>query len=329
MLTAIAAGYEAVNALQEAHKGKAGHGWDSMFDGIATALAVGKLLNMNEDKLANAVSIALVPHMPLFVAHVGALSHWKGVHSPTCPVRDGIYAALLANGGMTGPAQPFEGRGGLWDSVTGPCDKLKLPISSDGRLIVEYHRYKRFPAELNGQAILLDAIPAIRQWTKVDEIASIEMEVPFGVLQEICDPPKWDPQNRETADHSLPYLLAVGLTDGEVYLNAFTPERYRDDKSLRDLMGKTTCIGNPVFGLDRSRITVRKKSGEQMIKDVFKDRDVSYDEVLAKFDRVCAYKHVTNEQRDQARATWTKLQDVHDIAEPIRAMANFGKPMPL
>ncbi len=65
VLTATAAGYEAVNALQEAHKGK-GHGWDSMFDGIATALAVGKLLGLNEDKLANALSIALVPHMPLF-----------------------------------------------------------------------------------------------------------------------------------------------------------------------------------------------------------------------------------------------------------------------
>jgi 2-methylcitrate dehydratase len=149
------------------------------------------------------------------------------------------------------------------------------------------------------------------------------------VLQEICDPPKWDPQNRETADHSMPYLVAVGLTDGEVYLNAFTPERYRDDQSLRDLMNKITCIGSPDFGLDRSRFTVLKKTGERLVKDVYKDKEVSYDEVTAKFDRVCAYKSVSTDQRDRARATWASLQDVHDIAEPMRDMANFGKPLPL
>ncbi len=111
---------------------------------------------------------------------------------------------------------------------------------------------------------------------------------------------------------------------------SFTPDRYRDDAGLRSLMNKTTCIGNPDFGLDRSRITVRKKSGEQMVKDVFKDREVSYEEVLAKFgSRVRLQAGLKTNSEIAARATWTKIQDVHDIADPIRAMANFGKPMPL
>ncbi len=326
VLAAVALGYEVIEGLRAASGGR--HGWDVMFDGVATALATGKLFGLDEDRLANALSIGLVPHLPLNVTHVGALSHWKGCHSPLA-VRDGVYAALLAREGMTGPAQPFEARGGLWDNITGPFKELRLPASRDGRLLVEYHRYKRFPAELNSQALLGDGIPAIRQWTSAEDIASIDLEMSFSAWQENSDPPKWDPRNRETADHSMPYLIAIGLTDGELYLSSFTPDRYIEDARLRELMDKITVAANPDFGLDRSRLTVRKKTGAVLVKDVFTDLPVSADEIVAKFNRVCAYKSVSDEQRDRARTTWANLENVQDIAVPIREMANFGKPAPL
>src|ERR1019366_6906291 len=177
---------------------------------------------------------------------VGALSHWKGCHS-AMSVRNGVYAALLAREGMTGPAQPFEGRSGMWDKLTGPFKELRLPYSPDGQLAVENFRLKRYPAEGNAQALLQQAIPAIRGFAKVDDIASINIEMAFGAWQEIADPPKWDPRNRETADHSMPYMVAVALTDGEVYLSSFTPKRYLEDASLRQLMQKITCQANPEF----------------------------------------------------------------------------------
>jgi hypothetical protein len=52
-------------------------------------------------------------------------------------------------------------------------------------------------------------------------------------------------------------------------------------------------------------------------------------EIVAKFNRVCAFMSVADEQRDRARAAWTNLRAVRDIAEPIRALARFGRPMPL
>jgi 2-methylcitrate dehydratase len=324
VLTAITMAYEVVNSLSKASEGKI-HGFDSMFDGIATALGVGKLLGLDEDRLANALSIAIVPHIPLNSAHIGSLSHWKGVHS-AISVRDGIYAALLAREGMTGPSQPFEARGGLWGSVTGPLEELQLPISSDGRLIVEYHYYKHYPAERNAQPMLLETIPAIRQWTRIEDIESIEIDMGFTMWQEIADPPKWDPRNRETADHSLPYIVAAALTDGELYLNAFELKRILEDQSLRQLMQKITCRANPEYGRNRSRTTVRKKTGEELVKDVFQDRQTTSEEIVAKFKRVCAYKSVSEEQRDRVLATWSSLQNAKDIAEPIREMAKFGKP---
>ena len=80
--------------------------------------------------------------------------------------------------------------------------------------------------------------------------------------QEVGSAPKWDPRNRETGDHSLPYLLARGLLDGDVYLDSFTQEKLLDPKA-RDLMAKMT-LGpvNGWRGLGTGRLTIRKTSGE-------------------------------------------------------------------
>jgi 2-methylcitrate dehydratase len=329
VLAATALGVEVMVALNQAEPKTAGLGthFDNRYYGVSTAMSVGKLLGLNQDQLANALSIALVPHTPLAISHVGALSHFKNMHA-AIPVMDGVFAAMLAREGMTGPAQPFEGRFGFWDSVTGPYKPLHLPVQ-DGHLVVEEMTYKRRPSDGDHQALLDEAIPAIRQWAKPDEIESINFEVPWSHWQENADPPKWDPHNSETADHSLPYVMAVALIDGDIYLDAYTPKRYLQDAKVRQLMERITCTGNESFSFHQSRTTVRKKSGEQMVKDVLDYRPMTNDEVVAKFKRVCGYIGVSDAQRDRALATWADLQNVKDIAEPMRDLAHFGKPQPL
>jgi 2-methylcitrate dehydratase len=335
VMIATAIGYEVLNGLQAASRGRGGEeggggGWDAPYEGVATALAAGKLLGLNEDQLANALSLALVPHMPMSVTHVGALSMWKGCHS-AIGARNGVYAALLAREGMTGPAQPFEERGGLYDHV-GTFKELQLPVSPDGRFGIESFRFKRYPAEGNAQATLLTAISPIREFTTVDNIESINLQVSFGTWQEICDPPKWDPRNRETADHSFAYLMAVALTDGEVYLNAFENERYIKDEKLRSLMGKITAEVDPAFNREpqaRTRITVRTKDGKETVQEVHHEPPITHDEIVAKFERICAYRSVPKDQKDRTRTAWLNLKNVRDIAEPVRDLAKFGKPMPI
>ena len=60
------------------------------------------------------------------------------------------------------------------------------------------------------------------------------------------EPEKWDPKTRETADHSIPYLVAVALTDGAVTPTSFTDQRIQDT-ALRDLIGKMTIQENEEF----------------------------------------------------------------------------------
>jgi 2-methylcitrate dehydratase len=300
---------------------------DGPYEGMATALACGKLMGLNEDKLANALTLAMVPHQPMFVSHVGALSHWKGCHSGM-GVREGVFAAQMAREGMTGPSMPFEGRSGLWDVFTGPFD-LKIPRSSDGKLLIEDMGFKRFPGEGSTQGILDQFIPQLHAWAKPEEIESIDVEMPFFAWQEVGDPPKWDPKNRETADHSYAYVTAIGMIDGDVYIQSFKPERYLEDKRVRDLMEKITVRPNPEFEGLRKRLTVRKKSGEVLVKDLYDVRPMTHDDIVKKFNRICDYMSVSNGQRDRALATWSNLKTVKDIAEPIRDLANFGKPQPL
>jgi 2-methylcitrate dehydratase len=329
VLAAIAIGYEFLRAARSSRpsgeRPAVDLGWADAAECTATALACAKLLGLNEDRLANALSLALASQLSLGKGD-GTQSHFKAGHSALA-VRHGVSAALMAREGITAPNAPFEGREGLFDTVTGPLD-LRLPAVA-GELAVDNFRVKRYPVEGNAQAMLHQAIPPIRKWTTVGEIASINIEITD--LGEIASPECWDPSNRETADHSLPYLVAVALTDGEVYLDAFTPKRYLHDAALRQLIAKITCEANPdlVGTQGRCRWTVRKKTGEVMTHVVEKEIPIAYQDVLAKFDRVCAYMKVPDDQRDRAKATWSNLRAVKDIAEPTAALGRFGPPLPI
>jgi 2-methylcitrate dehydratase len=327
MLAAIAVGYEVEGALSAVSRG---FGWDSPFEGVGVSMAVGKLMAMNEDQLANALSLTLVPHMPLKVTHVGALSHWKGCHSPES-AKCAVWAALMAKEGMTGPSMPFEARYGLWDHDGPFIKELSIPVaSSDGRMVVQRMGFKRTPSEGSSQAIL-EVIPEFRAWTRVDDIVSIHIEMPFAGWQEIADPPKWDPRNRETADHSLPYIVARALMDGEIYLDSFTPEKFMDSTARR-LMSITSVAPNPSYVyMGQNRITVRTKDGGVKTKEtsVRIVTQMTRQDIVAKFKRVCAFMHVSDEQRDRALAEWVDLRTVKDIAQPMRTLAKFGNPLPL
>jgi 2-methylcitrate dehydratase len=328
VLGAIAMAYELAGGLGAAGRDQIG-GWDGPYNGPAVAMAMGKLLKLNPDQLANALSLSIVPHMPMKVTHVGALSMWKGCHSAES-VRCAVFACLLARQGMTGPAQPFEGRQGLFDHM-GPFNKLRLPEAGPGgKFVIERAGYKRYPAEGSTQSVL-ELTPAIKAWTKPEDIASIYIELPFDGWQETADPPKWDPRNHETADHSMPYVVARALMDGEIYLDSYTTQKFMDS-AVRQLMEKITSGPNYDYTYQGEvRLTVLTKSGRKLVKEtlVHMATPMTHQDIIAKFNRVCTFRSVSDQQRDRAREQWLNLREVPDIAEPMQTLANFGKPLPL
>jgi len=97
-------------------------------------------------------------------------------------------------------------------------------------------------------------------------------------------------------------------------------------------MEKITVSANPEFTYQgRTRLTIRTKSGGELVKEtaVRQGTQLTPEQIIEKYNRVCAYRSVSNDQRDRARAMWTNLRAVKDFAEPMRVLAHFGRPVAL
>ncbi len=246
-------------------------GWDQgLFIGPASACAAGKVMGLPEEQLAHAISMTAVSQAPLGQTRVGELSMWKGC-ATAMAVRNGVFAALLARGGLEGPPEPFEGRYGLFEQVTG---ELRLDGFGDAGAGVPFKltdtSIKYFPVQIHTQAGAAMALE-LRDEFKLDDLERIRIET-YGVAVRNAagEPEKWDPSTRETADHSLPYVVAVALTDGAVTPASFNEKRIRDPL-LRPLMRKVEVSEDPEATRDypaqqRARMEITLQSGRRLTR---------------------------------------------------------------
>jgi 2-methylcitrate dehydratase len=275
VITSIVLAYEAFCRLSDQVVG-GDLGWDQgMFSGIGAACAAGKVMGLDQAQMGHAISLAVVPNLPLRATRVGELSMWKGCAAASA-TRAGIFAAQLAQQGMTGPFQPFEGRFGLWEQAVGhPVEILPFPSSSRGRhgagedFRITETTFKFFPSQIHTQGPIGLALE-LRAQVPPSEIQSIRIQgYHSAVSSASSEPEKWDPKTRETADHSIPYLVAVALQDGAVTPASFTTERI-GDPALRPLIAKMTIEESPEFTRRypaeyNCRMEVTTRSGEQLV----------------------------------------------------------------
>ena len=240
-IAAIVVGYEVHRALHESLRVMT-RGFDHAFyPAVAAAAAAANLLRLDPARARNAIALAVTANLPLAVTRRGRLSMWKGVAEAN-GARNGLFAALLAQAGMTGPEKPFEGALGLHHLV-GPVDPGLLGraplaiVAADMKFyITEYHSQGPLAAALSLSAGLdLDAIAAIR----IRTYAFAHHEIGSG-------PEKWRPTTRETADHSLPYIVAASLIAGGFSDAIFAPARFTDPRVLA-LTDRTTVAEDPEF----------------------------------------------------------------------------------
>jgi 2-methylcitrate dehydratase PrpD len=145
VMAAVVVGYEIMRLGEVIRPGASTISYfarDPITSSVAPAVAVGKLMGLDEDRLANAVTLALTPHVAMNKG-AGTMSMWKGCRSAEA-VKCGVWAAILAQLGMTGPPQPFEGVGGLYYSYGTVGKDFVLPERS--RMAIEWRMVqKRFP----------------------------------------------------------------------------------------------------------------------------------------------------------------------------------------
>jgi 2-methylcitrate dehydratase len=267
-LLSIATAYEVYTALADVIALR-DLGWDQgVFVVLGCAAGAAKILNLTGGQTANALAIAVTGNIPTRQTRAGELSMWKGC-ATALAARAGVFSALLAQKGMTGPTAAFEGRHGVWEQVTGPFELGHLgghgvPFG------IERTNLKFFPAEYHSQAPLWIALE-LRKKVRVDQIETVDVQTYYTAYSEIgSEPEKWHPKTRETADHSLPYLLALGLTDGYINTESFSDERIADP-GLRQLMQRIRIAENKEFTREFpsklvTKIEVTTRDGQRMVE---------------------------------------------------------------
>jgi 2-methylcitrate dehydratase len=221
-------------------------GWDQgIFSVIGGVCGAGKVMGLDRQAMGHAISLAIVPNLPLGVTRVGELSMWKGC-AAACATRAGIFAAQLAQEGMTGPAEPIDGSRGLWEQAVGQPIALQQLGGGREPFRITATSFKFFPSQIHTQGPVGLALE-LRPRVATSEIAAIRVRTyRTAVRSAATDPQKWDPQTRETADHSIPYLVATAFQDGAVTPESFTYAKIRHP-ALRQLMSKMTIEEDSAF----------------------------------------------------------------------------------
>ncbi len=327
VITAIALAYEVFCRLSD-EVVASDLGWDQgIFGVIGAVCGAGKIMGLDQQRMGHAISLAITPHVPLGVTRTGELSMWKGCAAASS-ARSAIFAAMLAAEGMTGPFEPFDGRRGLWEQAVGRAvDVPAFPIggsrSDHDSFRITRTIFKGYPSQIHTQGPIGLAIQ-LHDEVAVSDIDSIHIDA-YKVAASTAsnEPEKWDPKTRETADHSIPFLVAAALKDGTVNPSTFTDAGI-SDPALRDIMSKMTLVEEPSFTQKypqeyNCRITVTDRAGgihsaQTSYPKGHGSNPMSDAEVEAKF-RNLASGVLTDDQCGEALETVWALDNLADIED--------------
>jgi len=281
-------------------------------------------MGLTVEKMTQAVNLALNSHVTMRQVRAGELSMWKGCSFANA-ARNGVFSTLLAREGMTGPSPIFEGEMGFFKQVSGP---LQLNVDGfggrNGSFKIAETYLKFFPAEIHSQTAIWAAMEVRKKVEKPDDIESVEIaahEAGYTILGK--DPEKWNPLTKETADHSLAYIVAMTLLEGRIDNSTYSKRKFRDPRVL-DFLKKITVVEDKNLSAMYpeavpNRVTVKLKSGEVVSKQVdyhkgHPKNPMSDGEVEEKFRRLTR-KYLSKNQTVRVLDVVWGLERVKDISK--------------
>ena len=205
--------------------------------GIASILGAARCLGLTEEQTLQALNLGIAPNLALYQTRIGDVSMWKGCAYANAS-RNAVFAAMLAQRGLTGPSPIFEGEGGYFKAVSREVFGLEPFGGGSQPFKIGECSIKRFPLGQYSQTVVQAALEVRDQLPDVNDIVQVEVRTLQTAINIMAgDAEKWRPTNRETADHSMPYTVAVALMYGAVDQRHFGDE-YLQNQSLLDLTGR-------------------------------------------------------------------------------------------
>jgi 2-methylcitrate dehydratase len=295
LLTALAVAYQVQCRLSDVAPVRA-RGFDHTTQGsYALAAGVSKALRLDEDRTANAIAIAGTAFNALRVTRTGALSNWKGLAYPNTAFSV-VHSTFLAMRGITGPREVFEGNKGFMDSIAGHFD---LDWSKEDLERVTHTIVKKYNAELHSQSTIEGVLELKHDYQFTGEdIQKIDIDI-FDVAYNIIgggeEGEKVTVHTKEEADHSLPYLVAAAILDGQVMPLQFLPQRI-EREDIQTLLHKVKVRpldefsrGFPEEMPTRIQITLndgRLLSNQKRDYEGFLTRLMTWETIIKKFEQV-------------------------------------------
>jgi aconitate decarboxylase len=208
---------------------------------LASALACGEMLGLDDERLAAAVGIACSRASGL-LANVGSMT--KALHCGDAAA-NGVQAALLAADGFTADADALGSPRGWGAALFGPTfdpGHLLTPIGQ-GRALNPGPAWKLFPSQFATHFGITAALAAREAMgdTTLDKIARITLHTP---AMPYIDRPH--PQSGLDGKFSWQYTAAIALLDGKVVPASFEDAR-RFAADAEALLDRIVLINDPAI----------------------------------------------------------------------------------
>lgn len=271
------------------------NGWDQPVPGVlACALAAGRLMGLDSAALRDAMGLALIPNLSTYQTRAGELSMWKGSAAAN-GARQGVFAAMLASEGMTGPYEIFDGVFGVWKQTLGKSFEIRAFAQGPGdTFAIAESNIKKYPVRDSCQ-LAVDTARELHDKLAGRAITSLRIETYRSAYKGAAeDPELWAPRTRETADHSMLVSVAVALLDGTVTPDTFDSARFKDADILgliqRTKVDVVDDFTRAAPGVRNCRITAQTSDGSFQSHHFWTKEDIarglSDEEIDAKFHQL-------------------------------------------
>jgi 2-methylcitrate dehydratase len=311
LIVGIVLGHEFEMRLCEAaFPGIRERGWHhGTLTAFASPIVAGRMLDMSWEKIQHAIGISASHSGTLGAVTAGKLTMMKNTVDPMA-TEAGVMAALLAEKGYTGPEHVIDGKEGLVH-----CERCGM---------------KYFPTEALTHAPISAVLQLVEENDLVPEdVAKIRIRSLARAADILADPTKYDPRSKETADHSLPYVIAAALVERKVTPAQFEPEKIMDPR-IREQLHKVEVIADPeiekVFpALQRVGVTIDTTDGRQVGMELDYPKGdprnpLTEDEIEGKFDALAEGVLSKDKARRLKDAVW-RVDELDSVSELLELCA--------
>jgi 2-methylcitrate dehydratase len=303
-------------------------GWNEDTRGVyIMPLVAGKLLELTEEQLENAVGISGCHGMILGILDTAAeeYSMTKNMRFPFT-AHGGILAALLAKRGFTGPTTVIEGNEGFNETLMKGSFDVETFTTFEDRFYIMDTGFKALCAVGAVQGHLNATVQLVNQYDiEPEDVDRVRVTAGTRPIEHTGDPAKKYPTNKETADHSSYFLTAIAIVDRTVGPEQYQPSKYNDPRVLQ-LIDKITLEIDPEMDkLPRSGMSeIVTKDGKSYTARIdypkgHPKNPMSDHELEAKFKSM-ASKYMTNIRMEKIIQMIYQLENLQDIGDLMKEL---------